>query len=278
MLLAPESPPRADLAVAAKPGGACRFLAKLEQYAPVADRDAEMLRRLLNAKVQTLDPGVPLIEAGDTPTEIHVVLDGWASRLREAPRGRRQVLAFHLPGDVCDLGVFLVREMDSAIVAQSPLKVASIGRAALRNLTAAHPRIAQGLWWESAVASSIQRHWMLRICQQTARERIANLICELAARLYVVGLADDTGFDMPLTQAHLGGACGLTSEHTNRTLRELREAGLMSFERGRVAFGDWDRLRDLAGFDGRFLHFRSLRAPDPVREEMAPLGEVVPGL
>jgi hypothetical protein len=111
---------------------------------------------------------------------------------------------------------------------------------------------------------------MLRICQQTARERIANLICELAARLYIVGLADDNGFEMPLTQSQLGGACGLTSEHTNRTLRELREAQLMSLERGRIFFGDWDRLRELGGFDGRYLHFRTMRSPDNVTDAVLP--------
>ncbi|MDT8760878.1 Crp/Fnr family transcriptional regulator [Sphingomonas psychrotolerans] len=257
----------------------CRFTRKIEQYAPVADRDVEALRRLLSAKVQTLDAGVPLIEAGEAPTDIHVVLDGWACRSQVAPNGRRQVLAFHVPGDVCDFGVFVIREMDSSIVAQTTLKVASIGRAALHTLTTAHPRLAQALWWESAAASSIQRHWMLRICQQTARERLANLVCELAARLYVVGLADDNGFEMPLTQSQLGGACGLTSEHTNRTLRDLRETGLMSLERGRILFGDWDRLRELGSFDGRYLHFRTMRAPGAAAGPVLPaLREVFPGL
>jgi CRP-like cAMP-binding protein len=276
MLLASELPPATPSFPAAH---ASRFARKIEQYAPVSDREAEALRRLLGAKVQTLDPGVPLIEAGEAPTDIHVVLEGWACRSQAAPNGRRQVLAFHLPGDVCDFGVFVTREMDSSIVAQTMLKVASIGRAALHNLTNAHPRLAQALWWESAAASAIQRHWMLRICQQTARERIANLICELAARLYVVGLADDNGFEMPLTQSQLGGACGLTSEHTNRTLRELREAQLMSLERGRIFFGDWDRLRELAGFDGRYLHFRTMRAPDTGAEAvLPPLSDAAPRL
>lgn len=241
------------------PEAATRLARKLDQHVPLTDRDRAAISRLVHSKTQQLDAGVPLIEAGDPPSDIHVILSGWACRSTPAANGRRQVTAFYLPGDICDFGAVTLPRMDSSIVALTPLRVGGISRSALRDFTQAHPRLAQSLLWESASSASIQREWMVRICQFNARQRIAGLICELAARLYVVDLADDSGFELPLTQSEIGGACGLTTEHTNRTLRELREARIMRIDRGRLWLDDWDQLQSLAKFQGHYLHFRSLQ-------------------
>lgn len=240
-----------------------RLARKLDQYLPLSPREREILERALSARVQSLGLGIPLTVENDPPGDIHVILSGWACRKRRAANGRQQIVAFHLPGDVCDFGAFMTRSADSSIIALSPLRVASISRRALQMLTNANPRLIQAFWWESTAAASIQREWMVRVCQQSARERIAHLVCELAARLFAVGLADDTGFDLPITQSEIGGACGLTPEHTSRTLRELREGGLMTLDRGRLQLEDWDALVALAGFDGGYLGFRTLRRAEP---------------
>lgn len=246
--------------------GSSYLTRKLDQHFELGPREQASLQRFLQARVQTVDTGVSIVEEGDAPREIHVILSGWACRTRRASNGRYQILAFHLPGDVCDFGAFAMRRSDSSIVAQTPLRVASIGQAALRDLSGSSPRLAQAFWRESAAAASVQREWLVRICQQNARQRVASLFSELAARLYVVGLADDAGFALPLTQADIGNACGLTPEHTNRTLRELRTGGLVAFERGRVEFLCWDALIELAGFRGDYLGFRTLAAEKPPAE------------
>lgn len=246
--------------MATAPGSEPSLARKLRQFEPLAPGDVAALHRLLAAKVQQVGAGIPLIEEGETPLEMHVVLSGWACRYRRAPNGRRQIVAFHLPGDICDFSVFLMRQMDSTVAALSDMRVASISRAALAEFTQRWPRLAQGFWWESLCAGSIQREWLVRNGQRGARERIASLICELAARLYVVGLADDGGFELPLTQYDLADACAMTPEHTNRTLRELRKLGVVTIERGRVWLDDWDALCALAQFVPSYLHFRQTYA------------------
>ncbi len=67
------------------------------------------------------------------------------------------------------------------------------------------------------------------------------------------GLADRSGYACPLTQYHLADALGLTSIHVNRTLRTLREAGLVSMREGRVEIMDLDGLVKLAEFDPTYL-------------------------
>ena len=75
----------------------------------------------------------------------------------------------------------------------------------------------------------------------------------MGARLKLVGMGDKTGFDCPLSQFLLADALGLSAVHVNRVLRELREAGLMTFQKGRVSFDDFAGLVALADFDTAYL-------------------------
>lgn len=67
-------------------------------------------------------------------------------------------------------------------------------------------------------------------------------------------MADDHGYTLPITQTELAECVGLTSVHVNRTLRELRERGLMEFRRGDVKFQDLKGLEKLAEFDPAYLY------------------------
>ena len=73
------------------------------------------------------------------------------------------------------------------------------------------------------------------------------------ARLGVVGLADPAGFPLKITQTDLAECLGLTSVHVNRTLRQLREAGLGTFRDGRVEILDAAGLARTAEFDPDYL-------------------------
>ena len=82
---------------------------------------------------------------------------------------------------------------------------------------------------------------------------MAHFLLELGARLKLVGVGDNSGFDCPLTQYHLADALGLSAVHVNRVLRHLREEGLVTFQKGRVIFDDISKLTVLAGFDPDYL-------------------------
>ena len=68
-----------------------------------------------------------------------------------------------------------------------------------------------------------------------------------------MGLGDKSGYACPLNQYQLADALGLSAVHVNRVLRELREAGLVTFHEGRVAFEDFGGLVALADFDLAYL-------------------------
>ena len=94
---------------------------------------------------------------------------------------------------------------------------------------------------------------LVGIGRRDALERTAHFLLELSARLTLVGRGTRAGFACPLTQYHLADALGLSAVHINRVLRELREQGLLTFQKGQVTIHDFDRLVDLAEFDRGYL-------------------------
>jgi DNA-binding transcriptional regulator LsrR (DeoR family) len=71
--------------------------------------------------------------------------------------------------------------------------------------------------------------------------------------LRLIGAADKKGFDCPLSQYLLADALGLSAVHVNRVLRELREEGLVTFQKGRVTFDDYDAMIEFCAFDRGYL-------------------------
>lgn len=73
-----------------------------------------------------------------------------------------------------------------------------------------------------------------------------------------VRLDPETGeedrFALPLTQKLIGDALGLTPVHVNRTIQHLRNDGLVEIANRTMTLLDVSRLRQLGGFDPRYLH------------------------
>ena len=65
---------------------------------------------------------------------------------------------------------------------------------------------------------------------------------------------------MPVTQAELGDATGMSTVHVNRTLQELRRDGLISTPRsGQVVIESWDGLQKAGEFDPTYPSFDEIR-------------------
>jgi CRP-like cAMP-binding protein len=115
--------------------------------------------------------------------------------------------------------------------------------------------VQRAIWLDTLIDSSIFREWVVNVGRRDARERIAHLLCELAARLRSTNPgADGQNYDFPLTQEQLADCTGLTAVHTNRTLQGLRRDGLISLSSSRLAILDWDRLAEIGDFNERYLH------------------------
>ena len=59
-----------------------------------------------------------------------------------------------------------------------------------------------------------------------------------------------------MSQEQLGDAVSITPVHVNRSLKSLVHDGLIEQSGRRIVFPDWNRLKDEAGFNERYLHGR----------------------
>ena len=229
------------------------FLTKLSHGADLTVEDQAVLVGGLT-NVRKIEAGRDIVRDGDEPDDVRLILDGVACRYKMISNSSRSIMAFLMPGDFCDLHVAILGRMDHALSALTPCRVANIPRRTIETWTENHPRINRALWWATLVDEGVLRAWLANIGGRRSPERIAHLFCELRLRLETVGLATAGGFELPLTQQQLGEATGLSVVHVNRTLNQLRKAGLVTFRAGRVFIPDIERLGRMAGFDPGYLH------------------------
>jgi CRP-like cAMP-binding protein len=234
------------------------LIRKLELFTKLSSVDKEALERTAALKVRQLRPREDIIREGDKPRQVNLILEGWACRYKVLEDGRRQITAFLLPGDICDLWMFILKQMDHSISAITPLKVAEIPSDTILELTDTSPRIGRALWWNSLVEEAIAREWTTNLGQREAVERLSHLLCEFHLRLRGVGLTNGNGnspsFDVPATQEQIGDATGITTVHVNRTLQDMREAGLVVWKGKHVTIPDLVALKAAALFNANYLH------------------------
>lgn len=233
--------------------GSNALLARLETVADLRDDDKALLTALCR-DTRIIPAKRHIIREGDRPEQVHLIVEGWAARYKELGDGSRQIVAFLIPGDFCDLHVAVLGHMDHAIVAITQCRVAFIQSAEIDELTSNHNGLTKALWWGTLVDEAVLRSWVVNNGRRDAYHRLAHLICELHLRLELVGLVSDDRFDLPLTQEDLADATGLTPVHTNRTLQRLRREGLITLGSGALTVVDVNALREAAGFDPGYLH------------------------
>jgi len=231
-----------------------RLIRKLEQFTRLSAEDRRVLDQMIGLKVRRIRAREDIIREGDRPRDVHLILQGWACRYKVMEDGRRQIMSFFLPGDICDLNIFILREMDHSVGAITPLAFAEVPRDLFEHVATNHPRVIQAMWWDSLVSAAIQREWTVNLGQRTAFERLSHMLCELFVRLRAVGLTNGNRCDFPVTQTELADASGLTPVHVNRTLQELRASGLITLRDRELIIHDLEALQTEALFNPNYLH------------------------
>jgi CRP-like cAMP-binding protein len=187
--------------------------------------------------------GLSLVDAGKRMTAAILVHEGWAFRHRTLSDGRRQVLDFVLPGDICDPTVFVTPRADFSMQALTDLSYSLLEAEELVDLVTRSPRIGAALWWAEAHEAAITRAHLVAIGRLSAYERVAYLLWELWTRLRVVNLARGDGFEMPASQELIADAAGLSYVHVSRTLRRLDREGLIRRTRRTWKILDVERIQ-----------------------------------
>lgn len=229
------------------------LLNRLAWTEPLDQREQDQFLTTISDS-RSFAPGEEIVPA-DTPVNFSsVILDGLACRQKVLRSGGRQITAFHLAGDFCDLHTYLVKSLPDSVVGITACRIAMVPHQRLDAITDRLPRIGRLLWKSTLIDAAIYRRWLVCLGRQSALSRLAHLFCEFYLRLRLIGLTDGLTYPLPVTQSDLSDAMGMSLVHTNRTCAALRERGLATFAQRSVTIHDWKRLQDVGEFEPQYLH------------------------
>jgi CRP-like cAMP-binding protein len=228
---------------------------KLSAHSILEPPDIEALRQL-SAHVRSLAPNEDLIRQGDRPEVSALVLRGMVARYHTLSGGRRQYLSFHMAGDLPDAQTLFVERMDHAVCALGHAEIATMPHDQLLRIFEQRPTVGFAIWRETLIDAAIFREAITNNGSRPMLARMAHLFCELYYRARAAGLARPGSCRLPIHQAQIGEALGMSTVTVNRTLQQLRRTGSMEFRNNELTVIDWKKLTEVGDFDPAYLHLR----------------------
>jgi CRP-like cAMP-binding protein len=225
---------------------------KLDAFVALSNAELSVLDDL-HRRRRTFVAGRDLVLQGQSDQSAYILASGWACSYKLQASGSRQIVDFQVPGDFLGLRSILFRTADHTVEPVTDVEASEVNAQDLLNAFSQTPKLATAVLWAASRDEAMVVEHLVNIGRRNARERTAHFLLELGARLKLVGLATNAGYDCPLSQYMLADALGLTAVHVNRVLRELREDGLLTFQKGRVTFDDFERLVAAVDFDKTYL-------------------------
>ena len=163
----------------------------------------------------------------DEPAEyVYQVLSGAVRTYKLLSDGRRQIGAFHLPGDVFGLEIGPNHRLTAEAILDTSVRL--IKRHSLEQAATTDVDVARKLW--SMTASDLQHaeNHMLLLGRKTAMERVAAFLLEMDRRLSAAAM-----MALPMCRRDIGDYLGLTLETVSRALSELHDRGILELSGAR---------------------------------------------
>lgn len=230
------------------------WLRRLELRSPLTAQDRDTVMTF-PGQIRRYGSSRDIVRLGDRTQHSCLVAGGIVARFGQTADGQRQLTAFYIPGDMADLHSAVLPVVSSPLQSATSATVYAISHDVLQRAAERSSTLARAFWRDCVADAQIASEWLLNIGRRGARAKLAHLLCELTSRYRAVGLAN-AEIPLPLTQAQIGEALGLTGVHVNRMIRALREDGLLQVEGNMLRVLDWTGLCDAGEFDPGYLHLR----------------------
>lgn len=151
---------------------------------------------------------------GEPADYLYKVISGAVRVCKVLEDGRRQVTAFHLPGEIFGLELGEEHRFCAEAISQSNILV--VKRSALLVLASRDGEVAQQLWKLTADAlEGVQEHMVLLGCMN-AKQRVATFLLQMARRL-----SGANELELPMSRQDIADYLGLTIETVSRTMSQL---------------------------------------------------------
>ena len=203
-----------------------------------------------------------LVSRGQPSMRAFILHKGWACAHRSLPSGARQILSVYVPGDLIGYPPALAFPSEAVLHGHNvstitDTEVSEIGIDRLSGALALAPGLARAMFWDHARAHAMLEERLISLGRRSARERTAHFFLELSVRLGDSDAGLLNAYECPLSQYVVADALGLSAEHLNRILKQLRLARLLHVRSGSVEILDRDGLVRLADFDSGYLSAHS---------------------
>jgi CRP/FNR family transcriptional regulator, nitrogen fixation regulation protein len=174
------------------------------------------------------------------PSEyVYQVVRGAVRSYKLMSDGRRQIGAFHLPGDVFGLDPGPTHRLTAEAIIDTTVRL--VKRRSLEAAAASNVQVAHSLWAMTAGDLRHAEDHMLLLGRKTALERVATFLLEMDSRLAKAGM-----MALPMCRRDIGDYLGLTLETVSRALSELNDKGILAFSGARqIVLRNRQRLADM---------------------------------
>ncbi len=231
---------------------------RLSSLSPLSRDDMDALRAL-TGEASRLRGNVDIVSPGQGFDHACLVVSGIVARFIQLSDGRRQFTAFHMPGDIADIHRVAAPLAGSALQTLSTATIVRVPASELRKIAFASPTITQAFWAYAAVDAAMLAQWAVNLGRRDAKSRMAHFLCEIGVRSENAGLGRSDEFILEASQTQIGDALGLTPVHVNRTLKALRQSGVLSIDGRIVRIDKWPALVAIADFDPAYLQLDERR-------------------
>ncbi len=176
----------------------------------------------------------------DEPSEyVYQVVRGAVRTYKLLNDGRRQIGAFHLPGDVFGLEPSSTHRLTAEAITDTTVRL--VKRRNLEAAAGSNVEVAHNLWTMTACDLRHAEDHMLLLGRKTALERVATFLLEMDRRLAKAGL-----MALPMCRRDIGDYLGLTLETVSRALSQLNDQGILAFSSARqIMLRNRQRLADM---------------------------------
>jgi CRP/FNR family nitrogen fixation transcriptional regulator len=176
----------------------------------------------------------------EEPAEyVYQVVRGAVRGYKLLSDGRRQIGAFHLPGDVFGLESGPIHRLTAEAIIDTTVRL--IKRRSLEQAATSDVYILRGLLNMTTGSLKHAEDHMLLLGRKTAMERVATFLLEMDRRLAVAGM-----MALPMCRRDIGDYLGLTLETVSRALSQLHEQDVLGFSGARqIVLRNRQRLRTM---------------------------------
>ena len=140
--------------------------------------------------------------------------------------------------------------MQHSVQSVTRMTLCVFARADLWSLFKSSPARAYDITWLAACEEHFLGDMLATVGRRSGLQRVAWGLLTYFQRVESLGLAQEGAVPMPFRQQDLADAFGLSLVHTNKTLRRLREAGLVAIGAGKLRIFDRAALATCANMDG----------------------------